>query len=983
MHGDRPGRHLSELAYHYAEAAPLGEVDKAVSYAIRAGEHAHAQLAFEESVRSYERALECLALRETPSDDQCCELLLRLGEVRFLAGEFERSKATFLEAAALAERIGDAGKLGAAALGYGGGLRMTFDSTAPTETLMTLFDKALKALEGTDSALRAKIMVRRAVAMQTSRWTGAVAGSAPRQSDAEALAREAIAMAQRVGDREAFAFVLGAAAWAIQSPESLDERLMLLDGALTVVRELKNPKFEIFIRMLLSQYHVETGDMDRATAEAAVVEATPDAEHDPYVRWLITAWRASCAFLEGRADDAEKHIGEGLSLGEESGNRDALAIGYAQLMIFRLLQGRTDEAMRGLVNLANRYSDVAYFRIIQLPEFAAFDLFEPRRMAEEARASMQRALANVLQQRILDRRLLSWMAEACGYAEVAAVLEDRDAAAMLYEQLLPFENRCATVARFIFIGSVARSLGVLATALDRFDDAERHFEAAMATNRRLRARPFVAYGAMNYATMLMKRAKPGDRERALALLGEAIELLQQLPMKRFLEAAVALRLKAQGVGLRDVKGSIHAIADSIETKKPDLSAHAAPDGTVTLLFSDVEGFSAMTDRLGDRRAHEIMREHHDIVRRELRAHGGYEVELMGDGFLLAFSSARRGLDCAIAIQKSFAAYNEKHPEEPLRVRMGLHTGEAIREAHKFFGKAVILAARIAAHARGGEILVSALFHELTKSGSDVPFGPIREVELKGLAGAHGVCPVGWDGRVPQEIVETAAAPQASADNSFRKTGDFWTIAFEGESLTMRDAKGLNYIARLLADPGRELHVFDLIGGGNGALPAGATAKSAEAPVGDLGSAGELLDPQARAEYRARLDELKSELDDAEGANDVGRAARLREEMEFLSQELSAAFGLGGRARKASDATERARKAVSGRINESVARIRKEHAALGAHLTNAIRLGTFCEYRPERPTTWELSNGDRPGRRISDPIGRRHLSPGGPGRNGGR
>ena len=116
---------------------------------------------------------------------------------------------------------------------------------------------------------------------------------------------------------------------------------------------------------------------------------------------------------------------------------------------------------------------------------------------------------------------------------------------------------------------------------------------------------------------------------------------------------------------------------------------------------------------------------------------------MGDGFMLAFSSARRALQCATAIQQAFQEYNQEHPQEPVRVRMGLHTGEAIRDAGDFFGRNVILASRIADQARGGQILVSLLLKELTESTGDLTFGEEREVELKGLPGHHRVYLVDW------------------------------------------------------------------------------------------------------------------------------------------------------------------------------------------------------------------------------------------------
>jgi len=183
----------------------------------------------------------------------------------------------------------------------------------------------------------------------------------------------------------------------------------------------------------------------------------------------------------------------------------------------------------------------------------------------------------------------------------------------------------------------------------------------------------------------------------------------------------------------NVKQSIYVVADAVEARKQDLVTHAAPDGTVTLLFSDMQGFTAMTEELGDLKARDVIREHNQIVRTQLAAHGGYEVELQGDGFLLAFSSARQALYCAIEIQRAFAARNLRQSENPIHVRIGVHTGEALKDADKFFGRSVILAARIAAQARGGEILASNIVRELTASTGDLRFGAEREVALKGIS----------------------------------------------------------------------------------------------------------------------------------------------------------------------------------------------------------------------------------------------------------
>ncbi len=125
-------------------------------------------------------------------------------------------------------------------------------------------------------------------------------------------------------------------------------------------------------------------------------------------------------------------------------------------------------------------------------------------------------------------------------------------------------------------------------------------------------------------------------------------------------------------------------------------------------------------------------------RKQVGANEGFEVKSQGDGFMVAFSSARRALGCAIAIQQTLAPHNEENPDEPIPVRIGLHTGEAIKEGEDFFGKTVILAARIASQAVGGQILVSSLLKALVESSGEFRFRDGQEMELKGLAGTHQV-----------------------------------------------------------------------------------------------------------------------------------------------------------------------------------------------------------------------------------------------------
>jgi class 3 adenylate cyclase len=183
------------------------------------------------------------------------------------------------------------------------------------------------------------------------------------------------------------------------------------------------------------------------------------------------------------------------------------------------------------------------------------------------------------------------------------------------------------------------------------------------------------------------------------------------------------------------------IAAEVGRSRPDLSRAVSSDGTVTVLFTDIEGSTQLTEALGDAEWIRVLRAHNALVREQVVAHSGIEVKSQGDGFMLAFASPENALGCAIEIQR--ALIQAPADGHRLRVRIGLHTGEPIREEDDFYGRSVILAARIAAEARGGEILVSRLVRELTERSGLFSFTDPTDAELKGLSGMHSLSAVRW------------------------------------------------------------------------------------------------------------------------------------------------------------------------------------------------------------------------------------------------
>jgi hypothetical protein len=227
------------------------------------------------------------------------------------------------------------------------------------------------------------------------------------------------------------------------------------------------------------------------------------------------------------------------------------------------------------------------------------------------------------------------------------------------------------------------------------------------------------------------------------------------------------------------------------------------------------------------------------------------------------------------------------------------------------------------------------------------------------ADAARACGPGERGEASQAQGQSPTGPatgsSTAGENVFRREGDYWVLACQGRAVHIRDRKGLRYLARLLAEPGREFHVLDLVdmemGWASNALPG-------PEPGLDLypeRDAGAWLDAEAKEAYRSRLAEIEEDIEDARAMGDEERAAHAEADREWLVRELARAVGLGGRDRRAGSTSERARASVTRAIRQAMTRIREHHPTLGSHLDRTIRTGTYCVYfpGPRVPTVWKL------------------------------
>ena len=221
-------------------------------------------------------------------------------------------------------------------------------------------------------------------------------------------------------------------------------------------------------------------------------------------------------------------------------------------------------------------------------------------------------------------------------------------------------------------------------------------------------------------------------ERVLELLSATTVPFQELRGEAPAPAAPAPGLQG-----------LDALPDLTEAEKSRAQQLANIEGTVSILFTDLEGSTELLNSLGDEENHEVIRKHNAIIREQISNHSGIEVKNMGDGFMVVFSSVRRAVTCAADIQRSLGQYTEDNPDRPLRVRIGINVGEAIKEEEDFFGTAVVLAARIMGKAIGGQILVSDLFRRMAGTASGYKYSDQGWTQLKEFSDEEHLYEVDW------------------------------------------------------------------------------------------------------------------------------------------------------------------------------------------------------------------------------------------------
>lgn len=516
--------YLAELAFHFFQAAPTGVAQKAVAYAQRAGERAMRLLAYEEAVSHYERALQVLALQQ-PSDERRYALLLSLGDALWQAGESERARQNFVQAAQIAQALGAADLLARAALGLG---NVRAETGVVDDVLVGLLDAARAALSEDDSALRARVLARLAIALYFSRSS---------EERRNTLSVEALAMAQRVGDRSTLAFALLARHFVLWGAGSVEERLALATEVVRLANDagdlgvaLEGQSWKILALLELGDVESVDREIDRYALQGAQVRL-------PRNQWYLSLVRSARAFLAGQFAEGERLATEAAAVRGEGGElANAIMFFGAQLFTLRREQGRLGELEPALTGFAAQFATLPIWRCSLAVFHGEFGNNEAARQEFEHLAAQDFAALPHDANRPAALALLS---EAC------SMLGDASRAALLYNFLLPYAERNIVVATAaICYGPAARYLGLLATTLSRWEHAAQHFADALTMNARMGARPWTVHAQHDYARMLLARGQPGDHRKAGDLLEHALTTARELGMKSLAEKIESVRSRA-------------------------------------------------------------------------------------------------------------------------------------------------------------------------------------------------------------------------------------------------------------------------------------------------------------------------------------------------------------------------------------------------------------------------------------------------------
>jgi eukaryotic-like serine/threonine-protein kinase len=513
--------HLAELAYHFFQASPAGNSDKAIDYAIRAAKRAVSLLAYEEAAGHYERARAVIELQDDVNQEQRGELSLALGGAHTKAGNTAKAREEFLQAADIARKRGAPEQLARAALDIGIGMA---GSGRVDELQVNLLKEALSALSEEDTALRARLLAQLSLALYYS----------PELRDE--INRQAVEMARRVDDPVAIVAALYGRHVILEGSPSVEERLNVATEILGIAERGGNKEMELQIRYRRILDLMELAEMPLVDAEIEAYAKLAEELRQPRYLWLTPFLKSSRALTGGRFEESAQLARQAMAIGQRAQDPTAPLLFETLINVLRMVQGEVDDREEAIKRYIENFPEIPSMRA------TLANLYFRLGRREDAQREFDRVAADDFATLPRDA---SWVVTMANLAYVCSYINDVRRAAILYDLLLPYAQRqCVVGSAAICTGSNLRFLGILATTLSRWEDAVMHFEGALLMNTRIAAIPFAAFTQQEYGVMLLKRGQPGDREKAHQIFDQALATASEIGMHGLIRDVNALKSQA-------------------------------------------------------------------------------------------------------------------------------------------------------------------------------------------------------------------------------------------------------------------------------------------------------------------------------------------------------------------------------------------------------------------------------------------------------
>jgi DNA-binding CsgD family transcriptional regulator/tetratricopeptide (TPR) repeat protein len=509
-----PGRQLAHLAYHFSEADAIVSAEKALKYATLSAERDLALLAYEEAARYYAMALQALARRKPVDQARRCQLLLTLADALKWAGESERAREAYQQAANTARILGLHGQLAQAAVGFE---EASFRPGLYGGPSVDLLEEALGKLAEDCSPLKARALGSLA---RTLHFSG-------RSEEASVVTQRAVELARRLEDPVILAWILNAALNSQRNPKDLSQRLAASTEALKLADQADSTEISLDVYSWYLFDLMEAGDVAELDQALDVYQRLAEQMRQPFYLYVNSSLRATMDIAQGNFEGAELLARRSLDQGKRLKGQDPSGAFAVKMFTIRKEQGRLPEVAPALHRFEQQVSVNGAWR----PGLAL--MYRELDMAPEARTEFEHLAANdfsTIPQDGLQVLCLAYLTEVCTF------LDDVPRAAVLYRLLQPWAGHNLVVGGGIaYAGSSGRYLGMLATAMSDWSEAERHFRDALEMDSRMGARTWLAHSQHEYARMLLSRpikhGESADRQRAGSLLDRALATARELGMR--------------------------------------------------------------------------------------------------------------------------------------------------------------------------------------------------------------------------------------------------------------------------------------------------------------------------------------------------------------------------------------------------------------------------------------------------------------------